>query len=590
MSSAASRVWLGNGLVLLALAVIVGWLAGLHEGAWWSAPTPHRWQLATLGLALYLGLCVVVLPRARKRVGAQRADASGVLIVWASQTGFARELAQRSVAALQSAGVGAHALPIEAVDGDQLARVPRLLCIVSTTGEGDTPDHAQAAERDWLAGDAQDLTAVQYAVLALGDRGYAHFCAVGRRIDDHLQARGATRLFERIEVDNADPRALQQWQRRLTELAPALATQPDWSLPTCTTWQLRERVHVNPGSAGAPIYRLRLTPCDGALPQWSAGDIAEIAPHHAQDAVESWLRRNHYDGAQHIDGRPLRDWLGGAQLPIDTDAALGIDVGAGASLSDSAGAGADADADADAEVRIDPTTDTGKGTDTATGTATGTGTTSPLGADALVRSLVTLPHRDYSLASIPEEGHAELLVREHRHADGSLGLGSGWLCAHAPIGAPIALRLRSNPGFHPPAPDQPMLLIGNGTGIAGLRAHLRARIAAGARRNWLLFGERNAAHDALYADELQQWQQDGWIERLDLVYSRDQPQPPHYVQHALAAAADRLRHWIDQDACIYVCGSLRGMAPELDHTLDSILGADVRQQLLRNGRYRRDVY
>ncbi|CAE6745971.1 flavodoxin domain-containing protein [Xanthomonas arboricola pv. corylina] len=590
MSSAASRVWLGNGLVLLALAVIVGWLAGLHEGAWWSAPTPHRWQLATLGLALYLGLCVVVLPRARKRVGAQRADASGVLIVWASQTGFARELAQRSVAALQSAGVGAHALPIEAVDGDQLARVPRLLCIVSTTGEGDTPDHAQAAERDWLAGDAQDLTAVQYAVLALGDRGYAHFCAVGRRIDDHLQARGATRLFERIEVDNADPRALQQWQRRLTELAPALATQPDWSLPTCTTWQLRERVHVNPGSAGAPIYRLRLTPCDGALPQWSAGDIAEIAPHHAQDAVESWLRRNHYDGAQHIDGRPLRDWLGGAQLPIDTDAALGIDVGAGASLSDSAGAGAGADADADAEVRIDPTTDTGKGTDTATGTATGTGTTSPLGADALVRSLVTLPHRDYSLASIPEEGHAELLVREHRHADGSLGLGSGWLCAHAPIGAPIALRLRSNPGFHPPAPDQPMLLIGNGTGIAGLRAHLRARIAAGARRNWLLFGERNAAHDALYADELQQWQQDGWIERLDLVYSRDQPQPPHYVQHALAAAADRLRHWIDQDACIYVCGSLRGMAPELDHTLDSILGADVRQQLLRNGRYRRDVY
>ncbi|MBB4730604.1 flavodoxin domain-containing protein [Xanthomonas arboricola] len=584
MSSATSRVWLGNGLVLLALAVIVGWLAGLHDGTWWSTPTPHRWQLATLGLALYLGLCVVVLLRARKRVGAQRSDASGVLIVWASQTGFARELAQRSVAALQSAGVGAHALPIEDVDSDQLARVPRLLCIVSTTGEGDAPDHAQAAERAWLANHAQDLTAVQYAVLALGDRGYAHYCAFGRRLDDRLQARGATRLFERIEVDNADPNALQHWQRRLAELAPALATQPDWSLPTYTTWRLRERVHVNPGSAGAPIYRLRLTPCDGALPQWSAGDIAEIVPRHAPDAVESWLRRNHYDGAQHIDGRPLRDWLGGAQLPVDTD--VGIDVGASPILS--ASADADADADADAEVRIDPTTDTGKGTDTATGTTTGT--TSPLDADALVRSLATLPHRDYSLASIPEEGHAELLVREHRHADGSLGLGSGWLCAHAPIGAAIALRLRSNPGFHPPAPDQPMLLIGNGTGIAGLRAHLRARIAAGARRNWLLFGERNAAHDALYADELQQWQRDGWIERMDLVYSRDQQQQPHYVQHALAAAADRLLHWIDQGACIYVCGSLRGMAPELDHTLDCILGADVRQELLRNGRYRRDVY
>ncbi|MGQ9447584.1 flavodoxin domain-containing protein [Xanthomonas citri] len=580
MSNTTSRVWLGNGLALLALAVIVGWLAGLHEGAWWSPPTPHRWQLAALGLAMYLGLCAVVLLRARKRVGAQRADASGVLIIWASQTGFARELAQRSVAALQSAGVGAHALPIEAVDSGQLARVPRLLCIVSTTGEGDAPDHAQAAERAWRADHAQDLTTVQYAVLALGDRGYAYYCAFGRRLDDRLQARGATRLFERIEVDNADPNALQHWQRRLAELAPALATQPDWSLPTYTTWQLRERVHVNPGSAGAPIYRLRLTPCDGALPQWSAGDIAEIAPRHAPDAVESWLRRNHYDGAQQIDGRPLRDWLGGAQLPVDTGAALGIDVGAGASP--------DAEAEAEAGVK----SDRGVGTNTGatTGGARTAGDSSTMDAEAMVRRLATLPHRDYSLASIPEEGHAELLVREHRHADGSLGLNSGWLCVHAPIGAAIALRLRSNPGFHPPAPDQPMLLIGNGTGIAGLRAHLRARIAAGARRNWLLFGERNAAHDALYADELQQWHQDGWIERLELVYSRDQPQPPHYVQHALAAAADRLRHWIDQDACIYVCGSLRGMAPELDRTLDCILGADVRQELLGSGRYRRDVY
>ncbi|PPU40343.1 flavodoxin domain-containing protein [Xanthomonas arboricola] len=574
MTNANSRVWLGNGLVLLALAVIVGWLGGLHDGTWWNAPTPQRWQLAALGLALYLGLCTAVLLRARKRVGAQRADASGVLIVWASQTGFARELAQRSVAALQSAGVGAHALPIETVDSDQLACVPRLLCIVSTTGEGDAPDHAQAAERAWLADDAQDLTAVRYAVLALGDRGYAHFCAFGRRLDDRLQTRGATRLFERIEVDNADPNALQHWQRRLMELAPALATQPDWSLPTYTTWQLRERVHVNPGSAGAPIYRLRLVPCDGALLQWSAGDIAEIAPHNAPDAVESWLQRNHSYGGQRIDGRTLRDWLGGAQLPVDADADVGIGMGASP--------------DVEAEVNIGQGTGTGTGTGTNTGT--GTDISSIMDAKAFVRRLAALPHRDYSLASIPEEGHAELLVREHRHADGSLGLSSGWLCVHAPIGAHIALRLRSNPGFHPPAPDQPMLLIGNGTGIAGLRAHLRARIAAGARRNWLLFGERNAAHDALYADELQRWQQDGWIERLELVYSRDQQRPPHYVQHALAAAADRLRRWIDQGACIYVCGSLRGMAPELDHTLDSILGAEVRQELLRNGRYRRDVY
>ncbi|MCC4632537.1 MULTISPECIES: flavodoxin domain-containing protein [Xanthomonas] len=542
MSATSLRVWIGNGALLLALATLVGWLAHLHDGAWWSAPTPHRLQWAGVGMTAYAVLCTAVLLRRRARANTSHGDSSGVLIVWASQTGFARELAERSADALQAAGIGAYALPLEALVPEQLARVPRLLCIVSTTGEGDAPDHAQAAGRHWLADSGQDLAAVQYAVLALGDRRYTQFCAFGRHLDDRLHARGGTRLFERIEVDNADPHALQQWRQRLSTLAPALATQSDWSVPTYTAWQLRERVHLNPGSAGAPIHRLRLTPIDGALPAWRAGDIAEVAPQNAPESVDAWLQRHRRDGSDIIDGRTLRDWLGRSHLPTD--------------------------AKTDAQ----------------------TAATASADATALVRSLITLPHREYSLASISEEGHAELLIREHRQADGHLGIGSGWLCVHAPVGTPIALRLRSNPGFHPPAPAQPMLLIGNGTGIAGLRAHLRARIAAGARDNWLIFGERNAAHDALYADELQQWQHDGWIARLDLVYSRDHNPSVRYVQHALAAASDRLRQWIDRGACIYLCGSLRGMAPDVDRTLDTLLGTEVRQELLRSGRYRRDVY
>ncbi|MGV7164534.1 flavodoxin domain-containing protein [Xanthomonas citri] len=597
MRLAMSPAWVGNGMVMLVLAALLAWFGSLHGGAWWSPPTPHRWQLAALGTVAYAALCVLVAWRSSNYVTAQHShgdgDGNGVLIAWASQTGFARELAERSAAALQSAGVGADALPMDAVDASQLARVARLLCIVSTTGEGDAPDHLQAAEYRWLTADGQDLAALRYAVLALGDRRYAQFCAFGRRLDDRLQARGATPLFARIEVDNADPRALHQWQRQLAELAPALATQPHWSVPTYAAWQLRERVQVNPGSAGAPIYRLRLTPCDGQLPTWKAGDIAEIAPHHPPATVDAWLRRHRCDGAQSIDNRMLRDWLSGAQLPAD----LAVGREKNAAPSRKAAEQAAATVDEEIAARVDVALAAGNATEetkaqaTATmGIASGIGTASPLDVETLVRNLVALPHRDYSLASIPEEGQIELLIREHRHSDGSLGLGSGWLCVHAPIGAPIALRLRSNPGFHPPAPDRPMLLIGNGTGIAGLRAHLRARIAAGARHNWLVFGERSAAHDALYAEELQHWQQAGWLERLDRVYSRDQDQPARYVQHALSAAAAEVRVWVEQGACLYVCGSLRGMAPEVDHALDNILGASVRQQLLHDGRYRRDVY
>ena len=58
----------------------------------------------------------------------------------------------------------------------------------------------------------------------------------------------------------------------------------------------------------------------------------------------------------------------------------------------------------------------------------------------------------------------------------------------------------------------------------------------------------------------------------------------------MAAAAADVRAWVAQGACVYVCGSLRGMAPEVDATLDSILGTDLKHALLSSGRYRRDVY
>src|SRR6185312_15656329 len=117
----------------------------------------------------------------------------------------------------------------------------------------------------------------------------------------------------------------------------------------------------------------------------------------------------------------------------------------------------------------------------------------------------TLPHREYSIASLPADGALHLVVRQMRGTDGVLGLGSGWLTEHAAAGDAIDLRVRTNAGFHPPADDRPVLLIGNGTGIAGLRALLKARLASAHHRNWLVFGERHAAADRLHVDELERW-------------------------------------------------------------------------------------
>ncbi|MFC5475280.1 PepSY domain-containing protein [Paraherbaspirillum soli] len=198
--------------------------------------------------------------------------------------------------------------------------------------------------------------------------------------------------------------------------------------------------------------------------------------------------------------------------------------------------------------------------------------------------------RRYSIASIPAAGRMHLLVRQVRHAHG-LGLASGWLTERMPLGSVIEMRLLPNPGFELAAGDAPCIFIGNGSGLAGLRGHLQARVRNGHRRNWLLFGERNRTHDFHYRDEIERWQADGFLERVDLAFSRDQAERI-YVQDKLRtpAAAAALRAWVDDGALIYVCGSLDGMAAGVDAALADILGSAMLDDLTAAGRYRRDIY
>ena len=203
--------------------------------------------------------------------------------------------------------------------------------------------------------------------------------------------------------------------------------------------------------------------------------------------------------------------------------------------------------------------------------------------------------REYSLASLPHEGHAELLVREVRRADGSPGLGSGWLCHHLALGAELQAQLRRNPGFHTPDAALPLVLIGNGTGLAGLAAHLKARERArqaGQRVGpaWLLHGERHRAFDAHWDTRLQSWLAQGLLQRLDRAFSRDTPSPACYVQHLIAPQAELLRQWVADGAVLCVCGQRAGMAQGVDEALAQALGREALDALQQAGSYRRDVY
>jgi sulfite reductase (NADPH) flavoprotein alpha-component len=151
------------------------------------------------------------------------------------------------------------------------------------------------------------------------------------------------------------------------------------------------------------------------------------------------------------------------------------------------------------------------------------------------------------------------------------------------------MRIRTNRSFHGPSPETPLILIGNGTGLAGLRAHWKARAGHTPAQTWLMFGERTHAHDAFLDAELQNALASGTLTRMDRVFSRDAGDG-RYVQALIAAHAAGLSAWVDRGAAILVCGSLEGMSKGVNEALENVLGVDRMRELTGSGRYRRDVY
>lgn len=444
----------------------------------------YLWSLVTI--AAYLLLCWGCLGR-RKPARVYKASGNDagdqLLVAYASQGGQAEQLARYYADSLQQRH-SVVLVSLNQLDRDLIASTSLALFIVSTYGEGEPPDNALRFQQQWLRNPVNDsLSHLRFAVLALGDSQYRHFCRFGASLAAGLNEYGASQLFDTVRVDSMNAEHLAAWQQHLCRHGvldgPAIPPAPG-EVPF-NKGLLIKQTCINVGSPGEPAWYLRITaPADTS---WQAGDILEILP----------------------------------------------------------------------------------GNDPAS------------------------PVREYSIASLPEDESIDLLVRQTIKQDGSLGLGSGWLTRDATPGSGLMLRVRRNPAFHAPAKDSAMILIGNGTGMAGLRAHLKARELSGSKQNCLFFGERTREHDFFFQDDIEHWQVNGFLPQLHLSFSRDQNQK-RYVQDLLIEQAALIREWVAQEATLYVCGSLEGMAGGVDRALQTILGSQRLEAMKIAGTYARDVY
>ncbi|MEM0910341.1 MAG: flavodoxin family protein [Pseudomonadota bacterium] len=157
-----------------------------------------------------------------------------ILIAYATQTGNAKSIAQRIFALNQTHCdiVDLSALPVRLLE-----EYERVVFVVSTYGNGDPPSNV-VSFYDALCQSEIDLNAVKYAVLALGDRQYLHFCGFGNNLSHQLIKHGAMPRVPLTEVNRNDAVIIEHWWSKLQEtFGLQCEVSEDWTVAT-----LMERV------------------------------------------------------------------------------------------------------------------------------------------------------------------------------------------------------------------------------------------------------------------------------------------------------------------------------------------------------------
>ena len=538
----------------------------------------------------------------------------GLTILFGSQTGNGEELAELLTARARERGYAPDLKNMADYKKSALKGEQHLLIVVSTHGEGDPPDTALELHDFIHSKRAPSLTGLRYAVLALGDTSYEHFCKTGRDFDERLAALGATRIHDRKDCDvDFETEAAEWMEGVLTALGPLLQSRAVTTAPAGTpaapgaaAWSknnpfmapVLERINLNGRGSGKQTFHIELSIENSGL-SYAPGDAIGILPENRPDlvfAIIEALGENPETSVSTATGACTLHKALSQQYDITT--LTRPMLGRYAQHGDAPELNRLLE-DPDHRKLIDWT----QGRDLLD--LLQTCPVPGLTGQTLVDTLRKLPPRLYSIASSlaahPDEAHITVaVVRFETFGRPRSGVCSNYL-ADLDEDASIPVYIHENRNFRLPAdPATPVIMIGPGTGVAPFRAFIEEREARGASGpNWLFYGDRHFTTDFMYQSELLKYHRDGILTRLNVAFSRDQKEK-RYVQHCLREEAQELFRWIEDGASLYVCGDAEQMAPAVHETLIGIVaeqgGRDREaaeaylKQLIKSKRYLRDTY
>jgi len=533
-----------------------------------------------------------------------------LIVGYGTDMGNAEDAAMTFTETLETVGIEAEAIELNQIDVADLQTATHFVAVTSTFGDGEFPDNATLF---WeaISGETERLEHLGFAVLALGDISYDLFCHAGKLLDERLEALGATRLAERVDIDGFYEQPAKAWS---TDVVKILAAERTGSAQTVVNSTSETR------QADPPPSRERNLPVDVRLVVnrlLTAPESDKEVRHYELDLADTGIAYQAGDSiAVHASNDPVLVEAILMQLGVGADYAVAEhDEPLGVLLTDkleirtpsralkALAASRTRDEQAAAALRTDVAPVPGSwlyGKDVLDLIKLG-----GLAADEVVDTLRPLQFRDYSIASspLPHSDRVHLTVATVRYSAEDRKHGGVASTFLAERGDTVRVHLRPNNHFRLPADDVPIIMIGPGTGIAPFRAFLQERHANKAPgRSWLFFGDRRRATDFLYGEELQGFVDSGTLTRLDCAFSRDgaDGEPKTYVQQRMLEQAAEFFEWLQAGAHVYVCGDAERMAKDVDATLHDIVaqsgGMDAASahayvnDLIKSHRYLRDVY
>ncbi len=545
-------------------------------------------------------------------VAAPAAAVAGKLtVLYGTESGNSEVLADRTVKAAKKRGFQAVMKNMSEISSADLVKATNLLVIVSTWGDGDPPESAVAFYKEFMSAEIS-LSNVCFSVCALGDTSYEKFCQTGKDIDARLEGLGAARISARQDCDLDYEEAYATWlEGSLSALAPATAAVVGLAAPALAPVseygkknpfpaETIDTVILNGEGSSKETLHLEFSLAASGL-SYEPGDALAVIPLNAPDVVKSIIQAAKLTGNEQVEVKNVGPKLLADALREDYDiTALSravltklAEAADSALLRELLGE--------DAKERLKEFNDGREIIDAILKFAP-----NGLSAAALTGIFRKLPPRLYSIASSPlahtDEVHLTVAaVRYDTHGRERKGVCSTYLADLVKSGDPVQVFVQPNKNFRLPADGStPIIMIGPGTGVAPFRAFVEHRAALGSPgKNWLFFGDQHYTYDFLYQLEWQDYLREGALTRLDVAFSRDQPEKV-YVQDRMIQQAKELYQWLEEGAHFYVCGDANRMAHDVHEALISVVenqagisreAAEVYvEDLKKTKRYQRDVY